>query len=169
MREPSLGRLRDAQRALAADYGFDSWDALRQHIEGLASSASQAIVTSPRIFNPAEGEETWKTLTAAADGDVADLRDLLARDPRLSRAQYWYTPAIHFAVPQRAHRGTIRLLLDAGADPESNGLHDGSLIAMARNRGHYRHRRAARRGAPASRPRRQPELTPSPSLGDHPR
>ena len=30
----------------------------------------------------------------------------------------------------------MRLLLDAGADPESNGLYDGSLIAMARDRGH---------------------------------
>ena len=134
VREPSLGRLRDAQRALAADYGFDSWDALRQHIEGLASSASQAII-KPEDFDPAEGEETWKTLTAAADGDVAALRDLLARDPRLSRAQDRYTPAIHFAV-REGHIEAVRLLLDAGADPESNGLHDGSLIAMARDRGH---------------------------------
>ena len=30
----------------------------------------------------------------------------------------------------------MQLLLDAGADPEWNGLHDGSLITMARDRGH---------------------------------
>jgi ankyrin repeat protein len=30
----------------------------------------------------------------------------------------------------------VRFLLDAGADPEWNGLHDGSLIAMALDRGH---------------------------------
>ena len=30
----------------------------------------------------------------------------------------------------------VRLLLDAGADPEWNGLHDGSLMAMATERGH---------------------------------
>ena len=134
VREPSLGRLRDAQRALAADYGFDSWDALRQHIGLVAGSASHAIL-KPEDLDPAEGEAIWNTLTAAADGDVATLRELLARSPRLSRAEYWYTPAIHFAV-REGHAEAVRLLLDAGADPEWNGLHDGSLIAMARDRGH---------------------------------
>ena len=134
VREPSLGRLRDAQRAIAADYGFDSWAVLRQHVEVLTGSASLAII-KPEDLDPAEGEATWNTLTAAADGDVAALRELLARNPRLSRAEYWYTPAIHFAV-REGHVEAVRLLLDAGADPESNGLYDGSLIAMARDRGH---------------------------------
>ena len=42
-REPRLGRLRDAQRALAQEYGFDSWDALRTHVE-LIGSASRAMI-----------------------------------------------------------------------------------------------------------------------------
>ena len=55
--------------------------------------------------------------------------------PDFSRAEYWYTPAIHFAV-REGRLEAVQLLLDAGADPEWNGLHDGSLIAMARDRGH---------------------------------
>ena len=46
----------------------------------------------------------------------------------------WYTPAIHFAV-REGHLEAVQLLLEAGADPEWNGLHDGSLIVMARDRG----------------------------------
>ena len=47
------------------------------------------------------------------------------------------TPAIHFAV-REGHAEAVQILLDAGADPEWNGLHDGSLIVMARERGHAR-------------------------------
>ena len=51
VREPSLGRLRDAQRAIAADYGFDAWAVLRQHVEVLTGSASLAII-KPEDLNP---------------------------------------------------------------------------------------------------------------------
>ena len=35
-------RLRDAQRALAQQYGFDSWDALRVHVENISGPAQRA-------------------------------------------------------------------------------------------------------------------------------
>jgi hypothetical protein len=38
---PELGRLRDAQRAIAEDYGFASWDALRSHVESIAGAAQR--------------------------------------------------------------------------------------------------------------------------------
>lgn len=131
---PELGRLRDAQRATAEEYGFASWDALRSHVESLVGPASRSIIKPPELGSE-EGNVIWSALTASDDGDVATLRELLERDPRLSRAEYWYTPAIHFAV-REGHAEAVELLLDAGADPEWNGLHDGSLIAMARDRGH---------------------------------
>lgn len=133
-REPHLGRLRDAQRATAQEYGFESWDALRTHVQAVAGVASAAMI-KPDDLDATSGEAVWGVITAAADGDVAALRRLLERDPRLSRAEYWYAPAIHFAV-REGHADAVRLLLDAGADPEWNGLHDGSLIAMAGDRGH---------------------------------
>ena len=132
--QPQLGRLRDAQRAIAGDYGFASWDALRSHVESLAGRTSRAVIKPPELES-AEGAVIWDTLAASVAGDVETLRRLLDRDRGLSRADYWYTPAIHFAV-REGHLDAVALLLDAGADPEWNGLHDGSLITMAHDRGH---------------------------------
>jgi ankyrin repeat protein len=92
------------------------------------------------MIRPAElesenGRDVWDMLVAASAGDVAILRRLLERNPRLSRAEYWYTPAVHFAV-REGHANAVQFLLDAGADPEWNGLNDRSLIEMARERGH---------------------------------
>jgi ankyrin repeat protein len=81
------------------------------------------------------GRDTWDTIVAASAGDVATLRRLLERDPRLARAGYWYAPAVHFAA-REGHAEAVRLLLDSGADPEANGLNDRNLIEMARERGH---------------------------------
>ena len=147
-RQPGLGRLRDAQRAVAADYGFASWDMLRSHVESIAGATARSMIKPPEL-DSGEGGLIWHALTASDDGDVAMLRELLERDPRLSRAEYWYTPALHFAV-REGHADAVQLLLDAGADPEWNGLHDGSLIVMARDRGH----RAVARLLEAARDRR---------------
>jgi ankyrin repeat protein len=92
-------------------------------------------VIKPDELNSDDGREVWETLTAAAAGDVPALHRLIGRRPGLARAEFWYTPAIHFAV-REGHVDAVRLLLDAGADPEWNGLHDGSLIEMASEYGH---------------------------------
>jgi len=134
-RQPLVGRLRDAQRIIAEQYGFDSWDALRAQVESM-----HGIVRAPlqpdELKNP-EGQSVWSTIDAAARGDAATLRHLIAGDPLLSRAQYWYTQPIHFAV-RSGHEEAVRVLLDAGADPEYNAYYGGSLIDMARERGHER-------------------------------
>jgi ankyrin repeat protein len=79
------------------------------------------------------GRDLWDTITAAAAGDTPPLQRLLERDPGLSQAEYWYTQPIHFAV-REGHLEAVQILLEAGADPEWNGYHDGSLIEMARDR-----------------------------------
>ena len=89
----------------------------------------------PFELDSVDGRDTWDTIVAASTGDVATLRQLLARDPRLARAQYWYLPAVHFAA-REGHADAVRFLLQSGADPEQNGLHDRNLIEMARERGH---------------------------------
>src|SRR5258706_10946824 len=88
----------------------------------------------PRELESDKGGDLWDTITAAATGDTPALQRLLEHDPSLGRAEYWYTQPIHFAV-RAGHLEAVELLLDAGADPEWNG-HDGSLIEMARHRGH---------------------------------
>jgi hypothetical protein len=84
-----------------------------------------------------KGRDIWDTITAAAAGDTPTLQRLLARDPGSSQAEYWYTQPIHFAV-RAGHLDTVQILLESGADPEWNGYHDGSLLEMARDRGHER-------------------------------
>src|SRR5262245_33417821 len=81
-----------------------------------------------------EGHDIWATLVASSQGDVVSLRRLIDKNPALSRAEFWYTPAIHFSV-REGHIDSVRLLLDGGADPEANGLHEGSAIDMAKDRG----------------------------------
>jgi ankyrin repeat protein len=133
-RQPHLGRLRDAQQTIAEEYGFASWDALRTRVESLVGTVPSSMIKPPELDSE-EGAIVWTALNASDDGDVDALRRLLDRDARLGRAEYWYTPAIHFAV-REGHLEAVQLLLDAGADPEWNGLYDGSLIVMARDRGH---------------------------------
>ena len=79
--------------------------------------------------------DIWDAIIAAAAGDIPTLRRLIERAPSLSHSEYWYTRPIHFAV-REGHLEAVRILLEAGADPEWNGYHDGSLIEMARDRGH---------------------------------
>ena len=81
------------------------------------------------------GRDIWSAITAAETGDAKTLRGLLRRDPALSRAEYFYTHPVHFAV-RSGHLAVVQLLLNEGVDPEWNSFHDGSLIEMARDRGH---------------------------------
>ena len=81
------------------------------------------------------GRDIWDTFCAAADGDAAALRPVLARDPNLYRAEYWYTPPIHFAV-REGRLETTRVLLEAGADPAWRSMSGDDLVTLARDRGH---------------------------------
>ena len=81
------------------------------------------------------GRDIWDAFCAADKGDAAALRDVLARDPNLYRAEYWYTPPIHFAV--RAGRvEATQVLLEAGADPAWRAMSGDHLATLARERGH---------------------------------
>src|SRR3954462_12698612 len=89
--QPQVGRLRDAQRTIAEEYGFAAWDALRTHVESVVGAVSTSIIKPPELESE-EGGVVWNALIASDDGDVDALRRLVQRDPRLSRAEYWYTP-----------------------------------------------------------------------------
>jgi ankyrin repeat protein len=132
--EPEEARLADAQLVLARSYGFPSWPQLVHACQTTAKPKRPTII-KPSELEEEGGRDTWDAISAAVDGDTPTLGQLIRRNPKLARAEYWYTPAIHFAV-REGHAEAVQLLLDAGADPEWNGLHDGSLIEMARERGH---------------------------------
>jgi uncharacterized protein len=84
----------------------------------------------PPELNSDRGHDVWATVTAAASGNVLELRRLLERDPTLSRE---YSP-LGFAV-REGHLEAVRLLLDAGANPDELGLDGDTLIETARDRG----------------------------------
>src|SRR5688500_14264500 len=82
-----------------------------------------------------KGADIWDTVCAAVTGDAEALRELLQREPKLARAEYWYTQPLHYAV-REGHTHCVELLLEAGADPTlaRSGTHD--LATVARDRGH---------------------------------
>jgi ankyrin repeat protein len=102
-RSASLGKLADAQRALAKDYGFASWAQLKSH-----------LITAG--LTPAEALKV-----AVCDSDAKRVRELLTRYPEL-RARiddplphYGFGQHALFAAVQRSDRATIEVLLEAGA------------------------------------------------------
>ena len=97
-------KLAAAQLAVARDYGFPSWRALKAEIDRRRAPTLTAF------------------FEACRDGDVARLRDLLASEPGLVRER---TPegstGLHLAV---AHLDAVQLLLEHGADPNARDAGD---------------------------------------------
>lgn len=87
---------------------------------------------------PLDGTDAWHMLTAAADGDLATIETLLARDPHLVHAGYWYEGPLHWAV-REGHLDAVERLLTAGADPGRSRFGYSSwrdLLQIARERGY---------------------------------
>ena len=73
------------------------------------------MIKPPELMSDS-GRDIWATIRAAEAGDTDTLRGLLQRDPGLSRAEYFYTHPIHFAV-RSGHLEAVQLLLGAAVDP----------------------------------------------------
>jgi ankyrin repeat protein len=97
-------KLADAQLAIAREYGFSSWRALKAEMD---------LRQAPNVA---------AFMRACATGDVETLRELLQRDPSLARERLaGGTTALHGAV---RHRDAVRLLLEHGADPNARDVGD---------------------------------------------
>jgi ankyrin repeat protein len=106
-RTTPTARLAAAQLAVARDYGFPSWRALRAEVERRRASAMDAF------------------LEACAAGDLDALRDQLRRDPGLIRERDRNgATGLHRAV---RHPDAVRLLLEHGADPNVREAGDNAL------------------------------------------
>jgi ankyrin repeat protein len=67
------------------------------------------------------GNDVWRMIRAAADGDLATLNALLAHDSTLVDCEYQYYRPFYFAVREN-QLDAVKLLLDRGADPFCGGL-----------------------------------------------
>ena len=92
-------RLSDAQLAIARNYGFASWRALKADLDGRQSPGVAEL------------------LAACASGDVDAIRTLVTRDPALARDRLpGGTTALHLAA---RHPAALQLLIEHGADPNA--------------------------------------------------
>lgn len=153
----------DAQLVVARQYGFASWRRLKDHVE-IVNRYARAPQHQPPTGDPADeflllaclthgGDDParWRHAaelltdhpelatanihTAAAVGDVAAARSVLARDPAAANRDggpHDWAPLLYLAYstiddrqPGRSHLETARLLLDAGADPAAGYLWEG--------------------------------------------
>ena len=104
LRAKPHGKLADAQRALANEYGFPSWAKLKAHVESLTLTPAEALKV------------------AVCDSDAARVGELMDRHPELKTtidgplATYGFGLNALFAAVQRSDRATIDVLLRAGAN-----------------------------------------------------
>ena len=96
----------------------------------------ELVLDEPDWTGRWRGESIWQVLNAARDGDIGKLRAMLADDPTLANAEFWYTPPLHFAV-REGHLDAVRLLLEAGADIFHRSLYaQETLLEIAQQRDH---------------------------------
>jgi RNA polymerase sigma factor (sigma-70 family) len=85
-----------------------------------------------------DGNQAWALMRSCALGDGENVDALIAENPRLIQAQYWYQFPLHFAV-REGHLEIVRTLLAAGSEPgQSYFMYDSwpDLLATAEERGH---------------------------------
>jgi ankyrin repeat protein len=133
--EPSA-KLADAQRAVAREYGFSSWRALKARVLA-PGAAPEAMSESPR------DEAVRRFFQLVGTGQTAVVRAVLDAEPRLAQAigphPFWggRPQALHVAI-EADRREVFDLLLERGADVNgSNDQYDHwspLMLAIQRNR-----------------------------------
>lgn len=144
--DPSA-RLHQAQLAVAKDYGFKSWRALKAHVDAtsldgrlLAAAVAGDVDTLARLLDahPAKiavsGGQWDRPLLhlAAENGHLACVELLLQRGFAVDhRDELDNATASHWAAAG-GHLAVVRRLLEAGADPDGAGdAHEMNVIGWA--------------------------------------
>jgi ankyrin repeat protein len=79
-------------------------------------------------------DDVWSMFQASWNGDLDQVKALVAHRPELAVCEYNYTPPIHFAV-REGHLETVRYLLEHGADPTYRSYpFQESLLTIAQDR-----------------------------------
>lgn len=140
-------KLNQAQHALAQDYGFSSWRALKAHVDaqGLDSEIIRATIDGraqdlaallnehPAKLNITGGAFNRPLLHLAAEaGHTACATLLLHRGFDVNtRDRLDHATALHWAA-EAGKLDMVRQLLDAGADPDGDGdMHEIGVIGWA--------------------------------------
>ena len=132
----------DARDAVAREYGFDDWDALRTEIEPASTYTARAEAHKAAL--PADHE----FFKAVGVRDLVRVRELLDQDPSLANAEVrgnaaiqghwgwgasWGDPAewetvraVHFAA--YTHGDLLRLLIEYGADVDAYSCNGTALV-----------------------------------------
>ena len=139
-----------AKLALAREHGFASWPRLKFHVEALtlgAGERAEALVRSAcssdlrraRVLLAADPALSRHDLACACvTGEAAEVARRLERSPRVARrrgAPLDWEPILYACFSRFLRDGdrapgireVVRLLLDAGADPNASFDHDGWL------------------------------------------
>ncbi len=142
--DPTALKLTDAQLVIARQHDFASWPKLRAYL-GVVAEHTRRPTSKPTDFaalaclnygedsadrwqRAAEMEVPSGIHAAAAAGDADTVRSLLERDPLLVHAEgggYDWVPllyATYSRIPRADTTGVVRVLLDAGADPNAGYL-----------------------------------------------
>lgn len=125
-------KLSTAQFAVARDYGFASWRALKAYVE--------ALKTKPTADAEASTPEALRQAVEAAlqRGDADALASLLDRDPALLSLTggQWDQPLLNRAA-YAGHLAIVELLLRRGADPNQRDTGDNACaLHFAAEMGH---------------------------------
>jgi len=134
--------LRSAQHAVANDYGFDGWAALRQALADLAvgrlAPGARAdaflrhcawdgdVAGGLRILSRHPGIARHDLLTAIVCGEADEVERRLARDPAAARrpaGPLGWEPLLYLAYGRADASRAVRIaewLLDLGADPDAS-------------------------------------------------
>ena len=152
-------KLSDAQLVTARSYGFASWAKLKQHLEAVGRFSFDPLA-APRPGSPAEAfirdacltyDDDWHpsrlekarhalaahphlgradVFAAAASGDAAAVREMVARDPSLVHAKggpFGWESLLYACYSRLDTLEAARALLAAGADANAGFLWRGNV------------------------------------------
>src|SRR5262245_29818392 len=143
-------KLHDAQLAIAREYGFPSWRALKAEVDrrrapdvadffhavasGDLAAVRQLLAGDPALVRERDSAGAAALHRAVGHPEVMRLLIEHGADPNVRDVGDNATP-LHVAAANR-HLDSVRLLLDAGADPQGSGdLHNGDVIGWAMSPG----------------------------------
>ncbi|MYB50193.1 MAG: hypothetical protein F4X72_13165 [Dehalococcoidia bacterium] len=128
--------LKDAQRALAIEYGLADWEALKRHVESVSCGKQGPVYPEGDL-----PKQVAAILRAVEDADVDRVRALLDNDPTLVhvrvRSDYEEGDTLlHRSAPHQVDDGTnpdephlqvAQLLIDHGADIDAVGGQENTI------------------------------------------